>query len=220
MKSIKMSLIAVALFASFGASAQSARATNSDGYLTDSWGHVVKNSTGLCVRTSSYNPSVTFHPECDTVAAVEPTIVPRAADTVTPITPVAPVVQNVTKNLQAEVLFGFDSDKLSAAGKSRLDQLFQELKSSTGFNVNDVIITGHTDPIGTDSYNMNLSQRRANTVQQYLSGMLAKEVSRTVAKGESDLKVTTCGDKKTAKSIACNAPNRRVQVIINGTQTR
>ena len=220
MKTIKISLITAALLASFGgAYAQSARTTNSDGYLTDTRGDVVKNSTGLCVRTSSYNPAVTFHPDCDTaaIAQVQPADAPRASE---PVKPVTPVAQSVTKNLQAEVLFNFDSAQLNAVGKAKLDQLFQELKSSNGLNVNDVIITGHTDPIGTDAYNMDLSQKRANTVQQYLSAMLSKDLLKTVAKGESDLMVTTCGDKKNAKSIACNAPNRRVQVIINGTQTK
>ena len=217
MKIMKMSLITVALLASFGgAFAQSARDTNSDGYLTDTFGHVVKNSTGLCVRTSSYNPAVTFHPECDTVdtTSSQPVDAPVVSESATSM------VQSVTKNLQAEVLFNFDSAQLNAAGKAKLDQLFQDLKSSNGLNVNDVIVTGHTDPIGTDAYNMDLSQKRANTVQQYLSAMLSKDLLKTVAKGESDLMVTTCGDKKNAKSIACNAPNRRVQVIINGTQTK
>lgn len=222
MKTIKMSLVTLALMATFGvASAQSAssRVTNSDGYLTDTSGHVVKNSTGLCVRTSSYNPATTFHPDCDKVSSKVdiPVEMPKAPE---PKPQVTPTVQSMTTNLQAEVLFNFDSDKLSAAGKAELEQLFKDLKANNGLNVNDVIVTGHTDPIGTDSYNMNLSQKRANTVQDYLLAMFDKDMIKTIAKGENDLKISNCGDKKTAKSITCNAPNRRVQVIINGTQTR
>jgi OOP family OmpA-OmpF porin len=75
-----------------------------------------------------------------------------------------------------------------------------------------VTITGHTDRLGTDSYNLKLSQRRAEAVKSYLVGK-GVEARRLVAvgKGESS-PVVQCNDKDRQKLIDCLEPNRRVEV--------
>jgi OOP family OmpA-OmpF porin len=74
----------------------------------------------------------------------------------------------------------------------------------------EISIEGHTDSIGTDEYNLGLSQRRADAVRDYL-----------VASGISpDMIVSTIGVGK-ANPIASNdteegrSRNRRVEIIIN-----
>ena len=219
MKTIKMSLLSLTLVASFGVAHAQDRQINTDGYLTDTWKNVVKTSTGLCVRTSSYNPAVTYHPQCDATTPKIAEVIPKIADPVQPKNAEPVITQKVTRNFDAEVLFSFDSDRLSNAGKQRLDQLVRDLRATNNVSVNDIVITGHTDPIGTDTYNMRLSERRAHSVHSYLkSGFY--DVFNVSGKGESQLKLTTCGDKKTAKSISCNAPNRRVEIIIHANETK
>lgn len=217
--SLKLSLVATALCACIGAQAQGTRATNVDGYLVDSYGHVVKSGTGLCVRTSSYNPATTFHPDCDTVAP-ERVVVPEAPRVPERAPEVVVAPQVVQKSLRAEVLFIFDSDKLTVEGKQKLDQLVKELGDLQNSRVDQVIVNGHTDPIGSDAYNQNLSERRARTVQRYLAASIGADLIKANGMGERELKVTTCGDRRTAKSISCNAPNRRVEVTIDANERR
>lgn len=215
---LKMSVIAFALCSSIGVQAQNARSVNTDGYLTDSWGQVVKTATGLCVRTSSYSAATSFHPDCDKVVKEEVVTLPAPKVEVVEEKPRVPYIpSSVARQVNAEVLFSFDSAQLTVAGKQQLDELIRQMKNS---KIDQVVITGHTDPIGTNSYNMRLSSMRAQAVQQYLSGSIASELIQTNAKGESTLKVTSCGDKNNAKSIACNAPNRRVEVLSNIRETK
>ena len=218
MKTIRMSLISLALLAFLGAASAQTRPTNSDGYLTDSRGSVVKSGTGLCVRTSSYNPATTFHPECDTVVNTPMAeVLPKAAE---PTRDPVVVQQNVARVLSQEVLFNFDSAKLTEAGKTQLDQLVRDLNSVNGVNISHVLIDGYTDPISSNSYNIKLSQRRADAVVAYLQSNIGREFMQISAKGETNLKDASCGDRKTAKSIACNAPNRRVEISIHATERK
>jgi outer membrane protein OmpA-like peptidoglycan-associated protein len=71
-------------------------------------------------------------------------------------------------------------------------------------------LEGHTDAIGTDDYNMTLSQNRANAVQEYL-------VQQGVASGS----LTSVGFGK-ANPVATNdtdagrQQNRRVEMVVSG----
>lgn len=64
------------------------------------------------------------------------------------------------------VFFEFDSAILTAEGRSTLDEVVNDAGS---FEPAVVIVRGHTDRAGGDSYNMALSQRRAEAVSEYLS---------------------------------------------------
>lgn len=65
------------------------------------------------------------------------------------------------------VKFEFDSDRLTAAAKEILNEVAETLQAYP--NV-DVELEGHTDSLGSDTYNLGLSERRANSVKTYLSG--------------------------------------------------
>lgn len=66
--------------------------------------------------------------------------------------------------LLGDVLFDYDKDVLKPEGRIEVDKVLGMLKA----NPNDtVIIEGHTCDLGSDAYNMDLSQRRANTVRNY-----------------------------------------------------
>jgi outer membrane protein OmpA-like peptidoglycan-associated protein len=65
------------------------------------------------------------------------------------------------------VKFEFDSDRLTPAAKEILNQVSDTLKSYSDVNVE---VQGHTDYIGTDAYNLGLSEKRAIAVKKYLMG--------------------------------------------------
>jgi outer membrane protein OmpA-like peptidoglycan-associated protein len=65
------------------------------------------------------------------------------------------------------VKFEFDSDRLTPAAKEILNQVSETLKAYPEVNVE---VQGHTDYIGTDAYNLGLSEKRAIAVKTYLVG--------------------------------------------------
>ena len=67
--------------------------------------------------------------------------------------------------LSAEVLFNFDKDDIRPGAQTELDKIDRYLKLKP---YKKVIIEGHTDNMGSDSYNLNLSQRRAVQVKKWL----------------------------------------------------
>ncbi len=67
--------------------------------------------------------------------------------------------------LSAEVLFDFDKDNIRSGAQPELDKIDRYLKLKP---YKKVIIEGHTDSKGSDSYNLDLSQRRAVQVKKWL----------------------------------------------------
>jgi OOP family OmpA-OmpF porin len=93
--------------------------------------------------------------------------------------------------------FEFNSTQLTAPAQHTLDDVASALMTQTALVVE---IQGHTDSIGADAYNMNLSMRRAQSVKAYLVG-----------KGVSAAGLDAKGYGKT-KPIASNAtPDGRAQ---------
>lgn len=84
-----------------------------------------------------------------------------------------------------EILFEFDSDEVRPEANEFLSQLVAHIRKPP--KAKQVIIEGHTDSIGRDVYNLDLSRRRARSVKAYLVknfGMDAKMI-RTVGYGET-----------------------------------
>lgn len=71
-----------------------------------------------------------------------------------------------TKHRFNSLLFDFDSFHISKNGESELLQIVSYLNSNPDVSIS---ITGHTDTIGTDSYNQYLSKKRALAVAQFLN---------------------------------------------------
>ena len=156
-------------------------------------------------------PAPTAMPVADSAPAAAP--VQAAA---TPDAPVAaalpackPSFETVT--ILAEKLFAFDQDKLQDSSKPTLDEVASKIKANA--DVELVLVTGHTDKLGSESYNQKLSERRANQVKAYLmtQGVSAKRLQAS-GKGESEPVVACKGDKSSKKLIECLQPNRRVVI--------
>ena len=140
------------------------------------------------------------------VAAPEPA---PAVVTPPPPPPPAPKFEKVT--MAANELFSFDSANL-APEQPKLDDMAKLLNDDT--SVNNVVITGHTDRLGSDKYNQKLSERRAEAVKAYLVSK-GVSASRLTAQGKGkSMPVVQCNDKKMKRAdlIKCLEPNRRVDI--------
>jgi OmpA-OmpF porin, OOP family len=138
----------------------------------------------------------------------------------------APIIQTVTierYNLMADALFNYDRydvANLRPEGKARLDNLAARLKTLSG--VEAIKLTGHADRLGSDNYNQRLSERRAETVRNYLiSKGVDSNLIQTSFRGESEPLTTQCsGNTRTKSLIECLQADRRVEVEVMGTLQR
>ncbi|HEY2815884.1 MAG TPA: MtrB/PioB family outer membrane beta-barrel protein [Casimicrobiaceae bacterium] len=130
-----------------------------------------------------------------------------------PPPPPAPQVQRIT--LDSKVLFDFDKAVVKPEGKAAIDsQVVGKLAQVQKLEV--VLVTGHTDRLGSDAYNQKLSERRADAVRDYLvSKGVPRDKIETIGMGEKQ-PVVQCDQKNTKELIACLQPNRRVDVQVKG----
>lgn len=133
-------------------------------------------------------------------------------DAVCPPSP-APLTKRI--NLAADALFGFDSATLTPLAHQKLNQLAAQLRQSD--DLRSITVYGHTDRIGSDAYNLSLSQQRADSVRNYLvqQGVPAHLISAQ-GLGKSQ-PVVQCHEANRNALISCLAPNRRVEVAVDGT---
>ncbi len=115
------------------------------------------------------------------------------------------VGEGILLTFDSGLLFGFDSYQLTTKTRANLDDLADILKK---YPDTEIVVEGHTDGVGSDSYNMTLSKRRANAVSNYLS-----------QKGVPKSRLTVNGYGKT-RPVADNdtdagrAQNRRVEIAL------
>lgn len=129
----------------------------------------------------------------------------------------APAPVTKTYELSADALFAFNKYNLSPTGEGTLNTFASDLGRT---NYTDIRVAGHTDPIGSEAFNLALSDRRAGTVRDYLvgKGVPADHITAQ-GFGKTQLKVTPadCAAAKSREAlIACYQPNRRVDVTVEG----
>lgn len=110
---------------------------------------------------------------------------------------------------ESMVNFGFDSANLTATAKTNLDKLAQVLVSNPDTNIN---IYGHTDSKGSDTYNLSLSEKRANAVKSYLTSKGVAS-NRIFAMGRGEAEPVASND-----TDAGRAENRRVEFAITANE--
>ena len=105
------------------------------------------------------------------------------------------------------VFFDFNKSDLTAAALKIVDQAAADAAAGKAAQLT---VTGHTDTVGSDAYNMRLSRRRAESVAAKLEkdGIPSSEIA-IVAKGKRDLLVPTADGVKEPQ-------NRRVQIVYGG----
>jgi len=105
------------------------------------------------------------------------------------------------------VFFDFNKSDLTPQASSIVDEA---AKNAEATKVTQLTVTGHTDTVGSDAYNMRLSRRRAESVAAQLEkdGIPSSDI-QIVAKGKRDLLVPTADGVKEPQ-------NRRVQIVYDG----
>ncbi len=111
------------------------------------------------------------------------------------------------------IYFDFDKHNLKSSETAKLEKLAQVLHDN---KVTRVKIVGFTDRLGSDKYNLNLSEKRAMAVKGYLDGKVKLDSSpvelRSMGKAHQ---VKSCENVKGKELIKCLAPNRRVEVEVD-----
>jgi outer membrane protein OmpA-like peptidoglycan-associated protein len=114
-------------------------------------------------------------------------------------------------NIDLDIQFDYNSDKITATSMPSVQALGQAL-SNANLRGYTFVVAGHTDAVGTEEYNQNLSERRADTIKRYLTEKF----------GIAGTDLVTVGYGK-SKPKDPNAPmdpaNRRVQVVNMDTKT-
>ncbi|HEF5875844.1 TPA: OmpA family protein [Burkholderia cenocepacia] len=124
----------------------------------------------------------------------------EAASAATPA-PAAAVVERV--NLSGDALFATDHATLAPTARESLDRLLSERADRT---YSQVTVTGFTDSVGSDDYNLALSKRRAESVAAYLKAHGLKTDSMTVSgRGKADPVASNATPEG-------RASNRRVEI--------
>ena len=112
---------------------------------------------------------------------------------------------NITLNMPGNVTFDFDSASVKPQFMPVLDNVAQTL---TQYDKTVIEVAGHTDNVGSDSYNQALSQRRANAVASYLGSRgITQQRMITVGAGES--RPIASNDTEAGRS-----ENRRVEITL------
>ena len=111
--------------------------------------------------------------------------------------PMADRIRNGTippEAILATVYFEFDRYNVSASERGKLDAIAARVKGTK------VIIAGYTDHFGTEEYNLGLSDRRAQSVRDYLVGLGANQAnSEIMALGSQQADKSAAGRQSGAK---------------------
>ncbi|WP_265410822.1 porin OmpA [Actinobacillus pleuropneumoniae] len=132
----------------------------------------------------------------------------------------APAVETKNFAFSSDVLFAFGKSNLKPAAATALDAMQTEINNA-GLSNAAIQVNGYTDRIGKEASNLKLSQRRAETVANYIVSKGAPAANVTaVGYGEANpVTGATCDKVKGRKAlIACLAPDRRVEVQVQGTK--
>ncbi len=183
---------------------------SSEGYVDDSSKSIIRTGHGDCMHTKRWsvpNAIVQCDPE---IVAARDGVDMAAVD----------VIIRMKRNpvhLQADALFGFDSDAVSDLGAALLDDLVGNLTAAILLE-QKIEITGYTDRIGPDAYNLALSKRRAESVRSYLvaKGVVPRYIE-TKGLGSAN-PVVECPGIHGQALIDCLAPNRRTEVEVSAIE--
>ncbi len=205
--------VAIGLAVAFGGGTAMAQDEDVNAVWTSESGEPWTSESGECWR----NPEEPGQPmeacgDAMPMTEMEPDAAPAEPTTRTEIT-----VQEL--NLDALTLFGFGEATLTQDGMDLIDDALDEERGD--WNLTEVEIRGYTDRIGSEEFNQQLSEQRAQAVAEYVRGHTEMGgVDLTMRGfGESDPMVECENTGSRDALIECLAPNRRVEMDLNLERT-
>ncbi len=118
---------------------------------------------------------------------------------------VIPAGEGLIVKFSSGILFDTGKSDLKDAARTNIQNLAASMKNNPETNI---MIIGHTDAVGSDDYNMGLSQQRANSVRDFaLSQGISSNRLSTVGKGEAEPIADNTNESGKAQ-------NRRVEIVI------
>jgi outer membrane protein OmpA-like peptidoglycan-associated protein len=108
-------------------------------------------------------------------------------------------------------LFEYDSDVLQGSAVSQLQKLGTLIQRNPKATFT---VEGYTDSFGTPGYNLDLSQRRADSVKQYLVEAMGISPAQIQTRGYGATKFRTSPNG----SIEEQSPNRRVEIVVHTSE--
>ena len=215
-------LAAVGIFVAAGAA--QAQTANDRVYAIDARNEVVKSGFGLCWRTGYWTPAAAENDAAG--CACDKDLMPAAKCAPTATKPVAAVAAatppakkcDFTATLKDDQTFAFGKAVLKPAALAQIDkEVIGKLANCA--DVKLIMVTGHTDRIGSQQTNQKLSEKRADTVKAYLNKKGVSANIETMGAGKTQaVPGVSCSDKLPRKKlINCLAPNRRTVIEVQGT---
>lgn len=123
---------------------------------------------------------------------------------------------NSSFNLSGDFLFDFNKDTLTSSGARVVDSLAEKLKLS---GAKSVEVEGYTDRLGSEVYNLQLSQNRADRVKERLIQQGVEADINAVGYGKLH-QVEACDGESGEALKECLRPNRRVEISASGTTSK
>lgn len=174
----------------------------------------------IATETTNAQGEVTFKVECDKAFSIQATkdgyegnsfaVAKSKGSDVRIDASLQPIDVIVKENeiVLKDIFFEYNKSNITQEGAFELDKLVQVMKNNDKLVI---MVKAHTDNRGSDSYNMNLSDRRAKSTVQYIisKGVSSKNISGK-GYGESEPKVN-CGETCTEEQ---HAENRRSEFLI------
>ncbi|VFP84394.1 Outer membrane protein A [Candidatus Erwinia haradaeae] len=165
------------------------------------------NTVGARPDNSLLNVGITYHfgqDEADTVvSAGSPSI-----------------SENNHFTLKSDVLFTFNQTTLTADGQKILDQLYNQL-SNLDTKDASIVVVGYSDRIGSNLYNQKLSEKRSQSVVDYLieKGIPSDQITARGEGQSNPVSAHTCESVNDRQAlIVCLAPDRRVEIEVKDIQ--
>lgn len=183
---------------------QAARA----GYVGGAAGTITLNAGGELLHGPGWSEDDAFH-ECEGILP-EPEPEPEPAPEPEPEIEPTPVTLNVPVKLDSQALFALNSAEIGNDGEAALDSLAAGIGELDV--VRRIVVVGHTDSTGSEEYNQSLSEKRAQSVADYLRSKLGNVEIAAVGRGET--KPVAGNDTALGR-----AKNRRVEVVVIGNKT-
>ncbi|MDZ4258670.1 MAG: OmpA family protein [Gemmatimonadales bacterium] len=119
------------------------------------------------------------------------------------------VGEGIQVTFASGLLYDFDSDAVKLDARTNLRELALSLDKYPG---TEVIIIGHTDAVGTESYNQALSERRSRAAASYLMSQ-GVDGTRIGARGLGEMEPIASNDTEAGRAV-----NRRVEVAIYASE--